>query len=176
MALYEIDGRRPMLPDDGSCWIAPDAQLIGDVRLGRNVSIWFGVVIRADNSEIVIGDDSNVQDGSVLHSDPGVPCVIGEGCTVGHHAVLHGCRLGRNVLVGMSATLLNRATIGEDSLVGAGSIVTEGKAFAPGNLIVGSPARVIRPLDQSAIEALRESARSYVARSRDYARGLRRVD
>lgn len=176
MPLYEIDGQRPTLPADGSAWIAPDAQLIGDVRLGRNVSIWFGTVIRADNTPITIGDDSNVQEGSMLHSDPGIPCLVGRGCTVGHHAILHGCAIGDNVLIGMGATLLNRATIGGDSLVGAGALVTEGKEFAPGSLIVGSPARVIRPLDEAAIAGLRQSARNYVERSRDYVRGLRRID
>jgi carbonic anhydrase/acetyltransferase-like protein (isoleucine patch superfamily) len=176
MALYEIDGVRPTLPEDGSAWIAPGAQLIGDARIGREVGIWFRAVIRADNTPIVVGDRTNIQEGAILHSDPGVPLVIGIGCTVGHRATLHGCTVGNNVLIGMGATVLNRAEIGDNCLVGAGALVTEGKSFPPGSLIVGSPARVVRVLDEAAIEGLRRSAIDYAARARDYAAGLKRVD
>jgi carbonic anhydrase/acetyltransferase-like protein (isoleucine patch superfamily) len=176
MALYEIDGQRPTLPDDGSAWIAPGAQLIGDARIGREVGIWFRAVIRADNTPIVVGDRSNVQEGAILHSDPGVPCTIGIGCTIGHRAILHGCNIGNNVLIGMGATVLNRAVIGDNCLVGAGALVTEGKVFPPGSLIVGSPARVVRMLDDEAIEGLRRSAIDYARRARDYVTGLKRVD
>ena len=176
MALYEIDGRRPTLPADGSSWIAPGAQLIGDARLGREVGIWFRVVIRADNTPIVIGDRTNIQEGAILHSDPDIPCTVGFGCTIGHRAILHGCTIGDNVLIGMGATVLNRAEIGGNCLVGAGALVTEGKVFPPGSLIVGSPARVVRMLDEAAIEGLRRSANDYAARARDYAAGLRQVD
>ena len=176
MALYEIDGQRPTLPGDGSAWIAPGAQLIGDARIGRDVGIWFRVVIRADNTPIIVGDRSNVQEGAILHSDPGIPCTIGFGCTIGHRAILHGCAIGDNVLIGMGATVLNRAVIGDNCLVGAGALVTEGKVFPPGSLIVGSPARVVRMLDEDAITGLRQSAISYAQRARDYAAGLTRVD
>jgi len=176
MPLYDIDGRRPSLPDDGSAWIAPSADLIGDVRLGRETSIWFGAAIRADNTPILIGDRTNIQEGAVLHSDPGSPLTIGTGCTVGHRAILHGCTIGDNVLVGMGATVLNDAVIGADCLIGAGALVTEGKVFAPGSLIVGAPARAVRLLSPEAIARLRVAADGYAARARRYADGLTRLD
>ena len=173
MPLYAIAGQRPTVP--ASAWVAPSADLIGDVQLGEEASIWFGAVIRADNTPIVVGDGSNIQEGAMLHSDPGAPLTVGPGCTVGHHAILHGCTLGANVLIGMGATVLNRAVIGEDCLVGAGALVTEGKSFPPGHLIVGAPARAVRALDPAAIAALRLSAAHYAAKGREYATGLVRV-
>ncbi len=173
MPLYRIDGQEPSVPTDS--WVAPSAELIGDVRLGREVGIWFGAVIRADNTPIEVGDRSNVQEGAMLHSDPGYPLVVGSGCTIGHHAILHGCRIEDDVLVGMGATVLNGATIGAGSLVGAGALVTEGKSFPPGSLIVGSPARAVRTLDDTARAGLRLSAAHYVERQRRYAEGLERV-
>src|SRR5882757_6213358 len=146
MPLYEIKGSRPVLPADGSAWVAPTADVIGDVQLGQDVGVWFGAVIRGDNTPIMVGARSNVQESAMLHSDPGFPLTIGEDCTVGHHAMLHGCTLGDRVLVGMGATILNGAVIGDDCLVGAGALVTEGKSFAPGSLIVGAPAKAIREL------------------------------
>ena len=176
MPLYEIEGQRPTLPDDASSWIAPSAELIGDVRVGHDVGIWFGTVIRADNTPIVIGDRSNIQEGCMLHSDPGGSLVIGEDCTVGHHAILHGCTLRDRVLVGMGATVLNNAVIGEDCLIGAGALVTENKVFPPGSLIVGSPAKVVRELTPEAIASLKTSADQYVANQRKFAAGLKRVE
>ncbi len=176
MPLYEFGGHAPSLPDDGSAWVAQSADLIGDVRLGRDASIWFGVVIRADNTPIVIGARSNVQEHAVLHSDTGVPCTVGEGVTVGHHAMLHGCTIGDNSLIGMGATILNRAVIPENCIVGAGALVTEGKTFEPGSLIVGVPAKAVRQLDADAIAMLKASADHYVENAKAYARGLRRVD
>ncbi len=176
MPLYAIDGRRPVLPDDGSAWIAPSADLIGDVRLGASASVWFGAAIRADNTPILIGARTNIQEGAVLHSDPGSPLTIGTGCTVGHRAILHGCTVGNDVLVGMGATVLNDAVIGDGCLIGAGALVTEGKVFAPDSLIVGSPARAVRPLSPEQIARLRVAADGYVARARAYAAGLMRVD
>lgn len=176
MPLYEIDGQRPSLPADGSCWVAPSADVIGDARMGAGVSIWFGAVIRADNTPIVIGEGTNIQECAVLHSDPGSPLSLGRGCTVGHRATLHGCTLGNNVLVGMGATILNDAVIGDDCLIGAGALITEGKEFAPGSLIIGVPAKAVRELAADAIEALRKSAEHYVARSAAFASGLRRID
>ena len=173
MPLYAIAGQQPTLHP--SAWVAPSADLIGDVQLGEVASVWFGAVIRADNTPIVVGERSNVQEGAMLHSDPGSPCTVGQGCTVGHHAILHGCTLGNNVLVGMGATVLNRAVIGEDCLIGAGALVTEGKSFPPGHLIIGAPARAVRALDAGAIAALRLSAAHYAQRARDYADGLVRV-
>ncbi|MDB5682497.1 MAG: gamma carbonic anhydrase family protein [Sphingomonas bacterium] len=176
MARYEIDGIAPQYPDDGSAWIAPGAHVVGDARLGREVSIWFGAVVRADNTPILIGERTNIQEGAMLHSDPDVPLTIGAGCTIGHRAILHGCTLGANVLIGMGAIVLNHAVIGDNCLVGAGALVTEGKVFPPNSLIVGSPARVVRPLDDAAVERLRISAIDYAARARTYATGLRAID
>lgn len=174
MPLYEIGGRQPQIAPDA--WVAPSADLIGDVHLAELASVWFGAVIRADNTPIVVGARTNVQDGAMLHSDPGAPCTLGEDVTVGHHAILHGCTIGDRTLIGMGATILNRAVIGEDCLVGAGALVTEGKTFPPGHLIVGSPAKAIRLLDDMQKAMLKASAALYAAKRRDYAQGLRRVD
>lgn len=176
MPLYAIDGLAPQLPEDGSSWVAPSADVIGDARLGREVGVWFGAVIRADNTPILVGDRTNIQEGAMLHSDPGSPLTIGAGVTVGHHAILHGCTIEDDVLIGMGAIVLNRAVIGAGSLVGAGALVTEDKVFPPGSLIVGSPARVVRSLEAAAIDALRRSAGGYAERQRRYAQGLRRID
>jgi len=174
MPLYEIAGQRPTIAEDA--WVAPSADLIGDVHLAPEASVWFGAVIRADNTPIAVGARSNVQEGAMLHSDPGAPCTVGEDVTVGHHAILHGCTIGDRALIGMGATILNRAVIGEDCIVGAGALVTEGKEFPAGSLIVGSPARAIRQLDDAAKAMLRASAAHYVSKQRDYAANLRRVD
>ncbi|MBB3912202.1 gamma carbonic anhydrase family protein [Sphingomonas desiccabilis] len=176
MPLYAIEGLAPRLPEDGSSWVAPSADVIGDARLGREVGVWFGAVIRADNTPIRIGDRTNIQEGAMLHSDPGSPLTIGAGVTVGHHAILHGCTIEDDVLIGMGAIVLNRAVIGAGSLVGAGALVTEDKVFPPGSLIVGSPARVVRSLDEVAIARLRRSADGYAERQRRYAQGLTRID
>ena len=175
MPLYAIDDLAPTLPDDGSAWVAPSADVIGDVRLGRRVSVWFGATIRADNTPILIGDGSNVQEGAVLHSDPGSPLTIGAGATIGHSVVLHGCTVGDNALIGMGATILNGAVIGRDSLVGAGALVTEGKSFPDGSLIVGAPASAKRPLTPEEIAGIGHSAEGYRLRSAHYARTLREI-
>uniref|UniRef100_UPI0035CA9747 gamma carbonic anhydrase family protein n=1 Tax=uncultured Sphingomonas sp. TaxID=158754 RepID=UPI0035CA9747 len=174
MPLYEIDGLRPVLGTD--TWVAPSAELIGDVRLGDEVSVWFGAVVRGDNTPMIVGPRSNIQEGAMCHSDPGAPLTIGAECTIGHHAILHGCTIGDRVLIGMGAIVLNRAEIGDGSIVGAGALVTEGKVFPPGSLIVGSPARAVRTLDDAAQAMLRVSAAHYVANGRKYAAGLKRVD
>jgi carbonic anhydrase/acetyltransferase-like protein (isoleucine patch superfamily) len=174
MPQYEIDGKRPQTGE--GAWIAPSADVIGDVRLAADASIWFGAVARGDNTAILIGERTNVQEGAMLHSDPGAPLTIGADCTVGHHAILHGCTIGDRVLVGMGATILNRAHIADDCIVGAGALVTEGKSFEAGSLIVGSPARAVRSLDESARVSLRISAAHYVARQRHFSRNLIRVD
>ncbi|MES2988889.1 MAG: gamma carbonic anhydrase family protein [Pseudomonadota bacterium] len=174
MPLYEIGGQRPQIAEDA--WVAPSADLIGDVHLGELASVWFGAVIRADNTPILVGARSNVQEGAVCHSDPGTPLMIGEDVTVGHKAILHGCTIGNRTLIGMGATILNRAVIGEDCLVGAGALVTEGKEFPAGSLIVGSPARAVRTLDEMHKALLKGSAAVYVAKQREFASDLKRVD
>ncbi len=129
MTLFALDGVSPELPEEGAFWIAPSAMVIGKVRLMRNASVWFGAVIRGDNELITIGENSNVQDGAVLHTDPGLELVIGKNCTIGHKAILHGCTIGENSLIGMGATILNRAQIGRNCLIGANALVTEGKVI-----------------------------------------------
>ena len=176
MPLYSLDDLAPILVDKDRCWIAPDAQVVGNVTLDEDSSVWFGAVIRGDNDPIVIGARSNIQDGSVLHSDPGSPLTIGEGVTVGHKVTLHGCTVGDNSLIGIGAVVLNRAIIGRDSIVGAGALVTEGKVFPDGVLIVGSPARVARELTAEQIEGLKRSAAHYVDNARRFAKGLKQVD
>ncbi|MCU6455263.1 gamma carbonic anhydrase family protein, partial [Sphingomonas sp. A2-49] len=153
-------------------YIAPGAHVIGDVTLGPRASIWFGAVLRGDTAAIVIGPESNVQDGAMVHADPGMPTTIGSGVTIGHHAIVHGATVGDNSLIGMGATILNRAVIGADSLVGAHALVTEGKCFPAGSLIVGAPARVLRALTEAEIAGLRLSAATYVANARRYADSL----
>lgn len=174
MPLYAFKGQRPTRHP--TAWVAPSADVIGDVVLGEDVGVWFGAVIRGDNTTIAVGARSNVQEGAMLHSDPGAPLTIGEECTIGHHAVLHGCTVGDRALIGMGAVVLNRAVIGAECIVGAGALVTEGKVFPPRTLIVGSPARAVRELDDAAVAALRVSAAHYVANARAAAEGLERVE
>ena len=176
MPLYALQGHKPVAPPAGQYWIAPGAHVIGRVTLGLEVSIWFGAVLRGDNEPIVIGNRSNVQENAVLHVDPGFPITIGEGCTIGHGAIVHGCTLGDNTLVGMGATVLNGARIGSNCLIGAGALVTEGKTFPDNSLIVGAPARAIRTLDAAALDGIRRAADGYVARVRLYSEGLVRLD
>ena len=176
MPIYALDDRIPDLPDAGEFWVAPDAHVIGRVRLARGVGIWFGAVLRGDNELIDVGEGSNVQEGAMLHTDMGFPLSIGADVTVGHHAILHGCTIGACTLIGMGATVMNGARIGANCLVGAGALVTEGKAFPDGSLIVGSPAKAVRPLDEAAIAGLRASARNYAANWRRHRNGMRRLD
>jgi len=175
MAIYELDGERPDLPGDGRYWIADNATVIGRVRLKADASIWFGSVLRGDNEWIELGERSQIQDNATLHTDPGFPIVIGHDCVIGHNVILHGAKVGDNSLIGMGAILLNGATIGMNSLVGAGALVTEGKSFPDNSLIVGSPARVVRTLDDKAAAMIRGAADIYVRRWQRYAQGLRKI-
>ncbi len=175
MPIYALAGVAPELPPADRFWVAPDAHVIGRVRLGVDVSIWFGAVLRGDNEMIDVGQGSNIQEHAVLHTDIGFPMAIGRGCTIGHRAILHGCTIGENALVGMGAIILNGARIGANSLVGAGALVTEGKEFPPFSLIVGSPAKVVRELDAAAAERLKLSALGYVANGKRFAAGLMRL-
>lgn len=170
MTVFALDGVAPTLGE--GVWIAASAQVIGDVRLGGSVSVWFHAVLRADNEPMTIGARSNIQDGSVLHSDPGSPLTIGEGVTVGHKAMLHGCTVGDNSLIGINAVVLNRAVIGRNSIVGAGALVPEGKVFPDGVLLIGSPARVARELSEDQIARLTRSADHYVWNAQRFAKGL----
>lgn len=176
MPIYSLDGIAPELPDDAAYWVAPDAHVIGAVHLARDVGIWFGAVLRGDNEAITIGEGSNIQEGAMLHTDMGFPMTIGAHCTIGHHAILHGCTIGDGALVGMGATVLNGARIGAGSLVGANALVTEGKAFPERSLIVGSPAKAIKQLDDATVEGLLRGAASYVRNWKRFASGMKRID
>ncbi len=176
MPIYALDNRVPERPPAGRYWVAPDAHVIGAVRIGEDVGIWFGAVLRGDNEPIEVGAATNIQEGCLLHTDMGDPLVVGMGCTIGHHAILHSCTIGDNSLIGMGATVLNRARIGNNSLVGANALVTEGKEFPDNSLILGAPARAVRVLDERAIEGLRQSAAHYVQNWKRYAARLKLID
>ncbi len=171
MPIYALEGVTPQIAE--GCWIAPDAVLIGKVRLLAGASVWFGAVLRGDNEWITVGEDSNVQDHSVIHADPGQPVTIGKGVTIGHRVIVHSAVVGDGALIGMGAVLLNRASIGARSLVGAGALVTEGKSFEEGKMVLGSPARIMRDLAPEEIAGLARSAAIYVANARRYAGGLK---
>jgi carbonic anhydrase/acetyltransferase-like protein (isoleucine patch superfamily) len=175
MAIFELDGRAPQLPADGQYFIADSAEVIGHVRLGANVSIWFGSVLRGDNELIDIGEGSNVQDNCTFHTDPGFPMTIGRGCTIGHRVVLHGCTIEDGALIGMGAIVMNGARIGKGCVVGAGAVITEGKSFADHSLIVGAPAKVIRALNPAQAAAMLGGARHYVENGRRFKAGLKRI-
>ncbi len=176
MPIYAIDDKQPTFDDRETNFIAPDAVIIGNTRLGRDVSVWFGAVIRGDNDAITIGDRSNVQENTIMHTDPGYPLSIGSGCTIGHKVMLHGCTIGDNTLIGMGAIVLNGAKIGKNCLVGAGALVTEGKEFPDNSLIMGQPAKVVRTLDEAQARRLSAGAEHYVHNGRRFAKGLRQVD
>ena len=173
MSLFDLGGRSPRLPESGEYWIAPTAVVVGDVELKQNASVWFGAVLRGDNDPIVIGENSNIQDLSVLHTDEGVPLTIGANVTIGHKVMLHGCTVGDSSLIGIGSVVLNRAAIGSHCIVGANSLITEGKRFPDNSLIVGSPARVVRELREEERALLAASALHYVENWRRYARDLR---
>lgn len=173
MTVYHLDALAPELPADGDYWIADGAVVVGRVRLGRAVGIWFGAVLRAEDEWISVGEGSNVQDGCVLHVDPGYALTIGRNCTVGHRAVLHGCTIGDGTLVGMGAKVFNGARIGRNCLIGANSLITENKVIPDGSLVLGAPGKVVRSLDETEIGRLAVSAEQYQARWHRYAAGLR---
>jgi carbonic anhydrase/acetyltransferase-like protein (isoleucine patch superfamily) len=175
MAIYEIDGEAPELPSDGRYWIADSAAVIGRVRLKADASVWFGAVLRGDNDWIEIGERTQIQDNATLHTDPGFPITIGDNCVIGHNVILHGCLIAPKTLIGMGAILLNGAKIGQNCIVGAGALVTEGKQFPDNSLIVGTPARVIRTLDDKAAKEIAHGADIYVRRWQRYAQGLKRI-
>jgi carbonic anhydrase/acetyltransferase-like protein (isoleucine patch superfamily) len=173
MALYELDGVAPTLGE--GAWVADSAQVIGSVELGENASVWFGVVIRGDTETIRLGRNVNVQDGSVLHADAGVPLTLGDNVSIGHQVMLHGCTIGEGSLIGIQAVVLNNAKIGRNCIVGAGSVVTEGKEFPDNSLIFGSPAKLVRTLDETGQQMGRHIAGHYVDNAARYGRGLKKI-
>lgn len=171
---YALDDVQPQV--DESAWVAPGCHLIGNVVLGEKSSVWFNSTLRGDNEVIFVGAGSNIQENCVLHTDMGFPLLIGEGCTIGHKAMLHGCQIGQNSLIGMGATVLNGAVIGKNCLIGAGALIPEGKTIPDGSLVMGMPGKVVRALDDSAINGLRASALHYQENAARYATSLKPVD
>ena len=173
MAIYELDNLKPTITE--TTWVADSAEVIGNVHFGENTSVWFGAIIRADNERMLIGAGSNVQEAAVLHSDPGKPLIVGEGVTVGHKAMLHGCTIGDGSLIGIGAIILNGAKIGKNCLVGAGALVTEGKEFPDGTLIVGIPAVAKREMSSEAIASVNGAAHHYVRNAKRFRGGLKKI-
>ena len=173
--IFSLGDQHPVLDGEGQ-FVAPNASVIGRVRLKAGASVWFGAVLRGDNDWIVVGENSNVQDGAILHTDPGIELVIGANVTVGHRAMLHGCRIGDNSLVGIGSTVLNNARIGSNCVVGAHALVTEGKSFPDGVLLLGSPAKIARELEAQELEMLKASAAVYVRQNSRYRRELKALD
>ena len=176
MAIYALDGEAPELPGDGLYWVADTAVVVGRVRLASDVSIWYGSVLRGDNEWIEIGAGSQIQDNCTLHTDPGFPLRIGDGCVIGHNVVLHGCTIGNHSLIGMGTVILNGARIGANCLVGAGALVTEGKEFPDSTVILGAPAKAVRDADDKVRAMTARAADVYVQRFKRYASGLKRID
>ena len=173
--IYKLNKNKPQFPEDGDFWVAPDANVIGKVRLGAGASVWFGATLRGDKEWIDIGAGSNVQENSVLHTDIGFPLTIGRNCTIGHKAILHGCTIGDQSLIGMGAIVLNGAQIGRNCLIGAGALITEGKIIPDNSLVVGAPGKVVRSLTEAEIEGLLASATGYQTNMRRFAKGLEAI-
>ncbi|WP_321363513.1 gamma carbonic anhydrase family protein [uncultured Celeribacter sp.] len=176
MTLYSLDDHAPVLPENGDYWVAPDANVIGKVILEEGANIWFGATLRGDNEAIVVGEGTNIQENTVCHTDMGYPLTIGAGCTIGHKAMLHGCTIGENTLIGMGATVLNGAKIGKNCLIGAGALITEGKEIPNGSLVMGSPGRVVRELTEAQIAGLKASALHYQQNAQRFRDGLKALD
>ena len=173
MAFFELDGVRVSTPGEGKCWVAPNAVLLGKVRLEEDASVWFGAVLRGDNELITVGARSNVQDGSVLHTDPGFPLSIGEDCTIGHMVMLHGCTIGRGSLIGIGSIILNGANIGEECVIGANTLIPEGKVIPARSMVMGSPGKIVRQMTDNEAKRFGGAAGRYVANWKRYAVGLR---
>jgi carbonic anhydrase/acetyltransferase-like protein (isoleucine patch superfamily) len=176
MGLYALGDTRPELPPPEEFWVAPSACVIGCVRLRKHASVWFGAVLRGDNDWIELGENSNIQDNSVVHTDPGQPVVIGANVTVGHNVIVHSATVGDNSLIGMGSTLLSGAKIGANCLIGANSLIAEGKEIPPNSLVLGVPARIVRELSDAQIALIRMSAEVYVLNHRRFRTGLKRID
>ena len=175
MPVYAIGDRKPVLPAEGEYWIAPNAEVMGHVKLEKNASVWFGAVLRGDNELITVGENSNVQDGSVLHTDPGSPLTIERDVTIGHMVMLHGCTIGAGSLVGIGSIILNNAKIGKGCLIGANTLIAEGKEIPDYSMVLGSPGKIVRTLEKEMSEALRLSADHYVENWKKYAAGLKPI-
>lgn len=171
--LYALGDKTPQI--DADAWVAPGCHVIGDVTLAAGASVWFGAALRGDNEVIAIGAGSNIQENCVLHTDMGFPLTIGEGCTIGHKAMLHGCTIGDNSLIGMGATVLNDAVIGKNCLIGAGTLITEGKTIPDGSLVMGVPGKVVRELDAVAMAGLQASALHYSENAARFRRDLKEI-
>lgn len=173
MAIYKYGDTTPDIHDD--VYVAETAVVIGDVTLARGASVWYQAVLRGDTATLTVGEESNIQDGAVMHADPGFPTTVGKGVTVGHQAMLHGCTIGDGSLIGIQAVILNGAVIGKNCLVGAGALVKEGANFPDNSLIVGAPAKVVRELSPKAVEGMRKNAQGYVERGRRHSQELGRI-
>ncbi|MEO0551306.1 MAG: gamma carbonic anhydrase family protein [Pseudomonadota bacterium] len=176
MAVFELDGVRPTLPQSGNYWVAESAAVLGNVILHENASVWFGATLRGDNDPITIGKNSNIQDGSVLHTDLGAPLTIGDDVTVGHMVMLHGCTVGDESLIGIGATVLNRAVIGKNCIIGAHSLIPEGKVIPDNSLVMGAPGKVVRELSPEQTMLIKGSAQVYVDNWKRFKVGLKRID
>lgn len=176
MTVFSLEGTSPEFPENNAFWVAPTATLIGRVRLMKNASVWFGAVLRGDNDWITVGENSNVQDNSVIHTDPGQPTVIGAGVTVGHNVILHSATIGDNALIGMGSTLLNRSKIGANCIIGANTLISEGKEIPPNSLVVGAPGRVVRELREHELAMLKISAEIYVQNYQRFRASLTKAD
>jgi carbonic anhydrase/acetyltransferase-like protein (isoleucine patch superfamily) len=176
MALFDLDGVKPVTPDSGNYWVAENATVLGRVILKENASVWFNAVLRGDNDPIEIGENSNIQDGSVLHTDHGVPLTVGRNVTVGHMVMLHGCTIGDGTLIGIGSTILNRAKIGKNCIIGAHSLIPEGKEIPDNSLVMGAPGKVVRELDDGAAQMIAASAKVYVENWKRFKSGLTRID
>jgi carbonic anhydrase/acetyltransferase-like protein (isoleucine patch superfamily) len=175
MTIYALEGVSPILPGEGRYWVAPSAAVIGKVTLEEDVSIWFGAVLRGDNEPITLGAGTNIQDHCMIHTDPRFPCTVGPGCTVGHRAILHGCTLGANTLVGMGAIVLNGAKVGDNCLIGAGALVSEGREIPDNSLVLGMPGKVVREVSADQIEMIKRGVASYAAKWKRFASGLQEI-
>jgi carbonic anhydrase/acetyltransferase-like protein (isoleucine patch superfamily) len=176
MSLYQLDGLSVETAGEGRYWVAPNAVVLGRVRLEADASVWFGAVLRGDNELITVGARSNVQDGSVLHTDPGYPLTIGPDCTIGHMVMLHGCLIGARSLIGIGSIILNGAEIGEECVIGANTLIPEGKEIPPRSMVMGSPGKIVRELSDDEVKRFAGAAGRYVVNWKRYAQGFRRQD
>lgn len=175
MAIYELDGVRPTLPQSGNFWIAPSAEVMGNVILKENASVWYGCVLRGDNDPIIIGENTNVQDLSVIHTDIGAPVTIGANVTIGHRVILHGCELGDDTLIGMGSTILNRVRIGRNCIIGANALIPEGKEIPDNSLVMGAPGKVIKDVSEMQLQVIKMSAHHYVENWQRHKAGMKLI-